>query len=60
VTGATFSHVGKGARKYTHGMFAPLFYIVGAAISVGIIYLGVRLGVRDGMADFENRRARNR
>jgi hypothetical protein len=41
-------------------MFAPLFYIVGAAISVGIIYLGVRLGVRDGMADFENRRARNR
>ena len=35
-----------------------LLYLAPAALGFGLIYLAVRIGVRDGMGDFEKRKYR--
>ena len=50
----------KTCRAYTeHRMATPLLIVLlEVAIFAAILYLAVRFGVRDGMQDFENRKAR--
>jgi hypothetical protein len=38
--------------------FAFLVVLVEVAVFAAVLYLAVRYGVRDGMTDFENRKAR--
>lgn len=63
MTGVTFEYSSgldrRGLRAYTRPMATPfLLTLVGAAVIAAGLYFVIRFGVRDGMTDFENRKAR--
>ena len=45
-------------RTFDHMATPFLIVLVEVAVIAAVLYLAVRFGVRDGMTDFENRKAR--
>ena len=63
VTGVTVGDSGistgeTSERRLGHMATSLLIVLLEVAVFAAILYLAVRFGVRDGMTDFENRKAR--